>query len=210
MPSTETQDTKRTDDERNVPDIDGLTDAARRILDAASEAFYWEGIQAVGIDTIIDRAGVARGTLYNNFGSKDELIAAYLQGRHETWLRFLSEVSERGQHPQDRLLAAFDAYGEYLITDGFRGCAFTNAMAELPDWDHPAQVVARRHKESIREQFSTAAAEAGFLHPDTVAARLHLLVEGAWVTAITQRSGGPLADARALAEQLLDTETQHD
>lgn len=208
MPSSETQDTKRTDDERNVPDIDDLTDAARRILDAASAAFYWEGIQAVGIDAIIDRAGVARGTLYNNFGSKDELIAAYLQGRHEVWLQFLDEVSERYQRPQDRLLAAFDAYGEYLLTDGFRGCAFTNAMAELPDLEHPAQTVARHHKESIREQFSAGAAEAGFIHPDTVAARLHLLIEGAWVTAITQRSSAPLADARALAEQLLDTETQ--
>lgn len=207
MPSSETHSTERSADGAHAPpDTHDLTDAARRILDAASEAFYWEGIQAVGIDTIIDRAGVARGTLYNNFGSKDDLIATYLHSRHELWLRFFTEVTERYQRPEDRLLAAFDAYGEYLVTDGFRGCAFTNAMAELPDLDHPAQTVARHHKDSIRQEFAATAAEAGFIHPDTVADRLQLLIEGAWVTAITRRSTAPLADARALAEQLLDGE----
>lgn len=181
-----------------------LTEAAQRILDAASDAFYWEGIQAVGIDTIIDRAGVARGTLYNNFGSKDDLIATYLRSRHERWQCFFLQVTERYRNPVDRLLAAFDAYGEYLVSDGFRGCAFTNAMAELSDPSHPAQAVAREHKQCLHRDFVDMALASGCHDPKSVADRLQLLLEGAWVAAITRRDTSPLGDARAMAVTLID------
>jgi AcrR family transcriptional regulator len=180
-----------------------LTDAAQRILDAASDAFYWEGIQAVGIDTIIDRAGVARGTLYNNFGSKDDLIAIYLRSRQHRWQCFYAEVTERYRTPVGRLLAAFDAYGEYLVADGYRGCAFTNAMAELTDPTHPAQVIARDHKENLRRVFVEMADEAGCREPQTVGDRLQLLLEGAWVTAVARRDTRPLDDARVMAELVI-------
>ena len=118
-------------------------------MEAASELFYREGIGAVGVDTISERAGVSKRTLYNRFGGKDELVAEYLRRRDERWRAYLRGVTEGVEDPGEKLLAVFGAYGEWLAGRDFRGCPFANAAAEIPDPDHPARVVARRHKEGV-------------------------------------------------------------
>src|SRR5260221_6772462 len=105
--------------------------ARERLLAAANELFYQEGIHTVGIDRVIERAGVAKATLYNAFGSKDELIRAYLRGRHAlTRERTTSALATRYKTPRERLLGVFDVLGETAAEPGFRGCAFINASAE--------------------------------------------------------------------------------
>src|ERR1700728_1279906 len=108
------------------------TAARARLLAAASELFYAEGVQSVGIDRVIERAGVAKATLYSAFGSKDELIRAYLTRRHATRQERMMRELERFTTPRDRLLGVFDVLGEIQSEPGYRGCAFANASAESP------------------------------------------------------------------------------
>src|ERR1700736_366989 len=98
--------------------------ARERLLAAANELFYAEGVHTVGIDRIIEHAGVAKASLYNIFGSKEGLVGAYLASHHDgTTGRLMAAV---GQHrsPRERLLAVFDAQGQIIAQPEFRGCAF--------------------------------------------------------------------------------------
>src|SRR6266702_6090226 len=106
--------------------------ARERLLAAANELFYAEGVHTVGIDRVIERAGVAKASLYNTFGSKDELVRAYLEGRHERISARITRYLERYGDPRDRLLGVFEAQGEVFAESGFRGCAFVSASAESP------------------------------------------------------------------------------
>lgn len=181
-----------------------LTPAAERILKTVSRMFYEEGIRAVGVDTIAEGAEVSKITIYNNFGSKDELVAAYLRRRDARWRAVLEKVTDRHDDPIERLLAVFDAYGDYLFDEeGYRGCAFTNAAAEITDPEHPARAEIRAHKDGIREHLVALAAEAGFEEPGALAERLLILLEGAWVTAVVRRSAEPLDAAREVARLLM-------
>jgi AcrR family transcriptional regulator len=192
-----------------VTGVKGITEEgsspAERLLGAAAELFYREGIRAVGVDTVVDRAGVAKMTLYNNFGSKDELVAAYLRARDERWRAWLEEASEGRSTPQERLLAVFDALESWIEGEGgdFRGCAFINATTEIADPNHPARVVAREHKEWMREHFVKLASEAGARDPEELADQFVILFEGAIVTAVTRGDTEPTRKARAAAESLL-------
>src|SRR5690349_3475722 len=98
--------------------------ARDRLLAAADELFYAEGVHTVGIDRIIERAGVAKASLYSAFGSKEELVKAYLEGRHEIRRTRLLAGLQRFADPRERLLGVFDVLGELAGTPGFRGCAF--------------------------------------------------------------------------------------
>src|SRR3954464_3248597 len=113
--------TERLTEQRSVRD---------RLLAAADELFYAEGVHTVGIDRIIERAGVAKASLYSTFGSKDELVRAYLEGRHELRRARLVRGLERFDNPRDRLLGVFDVLAEVAAAPSFRGCAFYNASAE--------------------------------------------------------------------------------
>lgn len=177
--------------------------AAERILRTASELFYRDGIGATGVDKIVEEAGVAKMTLYKHFGGKDELIASYLRDRDKRWRASLEEITDRFDEPTQRLLAVFEAYGQWLISDSLRGCGFVNAAAELADPRHPAYIVAQEHKLGLRDHLVALAAEAGVKQPKVLADQLLLLLEGAAVTAMVWSSPEPLDTARAAAVQLI-------
>jgi AcrR family transcriptional regulator len=170
------------------------TPAGRELLDRASELFYAEGITAVGVAGIAEAAGVTKKTLYDCFGSKAALVAAYLRARHERWWAHLQE--RLAEEPS--VLTVFDSYLTHPWFDTERGCAFQRAAAELPD-DHPGRAVIREHKDAVR-------AELGRLAGDEVLAEhLFLLLEGAAARRGTERTtAGPDA-ARRCAEALVST-----
>jgi AcrR family transcriptional regulator len=106
--------------------------ARDRLLAAADELFYAEGVHTVGIDRVIEHAGVAKASLYSAFGSKDGLIRAYLEGRHRRRRERILTALDRYDTPRDRLLGVFDVLTELAALPSFRGCAFYNASAESP------------------------------------------------------------------------------
>src|ERR1700682_5917200 len=96
--------------------------ARERLLASADELFYAEGVHTVGIDRIISHAGVAKASLYNIFGSKEELVRAYLESRHAGTSERVSRALMRYRTPRDRLLGVFDAQGEQITDPAFNGC----------------------------------------------------------------------------------------
>lgn len=187
----------------------GKSPAAQRVLEAASELFYERGIWATGVDTIVEHSGVTKMTLYKHFGSKDELVAAYLRRRDELWRGWLKEaVEERAGSPRERLLAVFDALGSWLEgeVEGFRGCAFINAATEISDPGHPARAVALEQKRWMREYLEELASGVGASDPEGLAEQLLILFEGATVVTTLKASRGPTRGARAAAQTLIDDE----
>jgi AcrR family transcriptional regulator len=176
--------------------------ARERLLEAANELFYAEGVQTVGIDRVIEQAGVAKASLYNTFGSKEELVKAYLETRHAgTTARLLAAV-ERESEPRARLLAVFDAQAEFFGQPGFRGCAFSSATAEAPPGGLIEQA-ADDYRADIRGLFARLAADAGAPDPDTLARQLQLVYDGAGMAARMDRDPSIAVAARAAAEALI-------
>ena len=137
--------------------------ARERLLAAANELFYAEGVQTVGIDRIIDRAGVARGSLYNVFGSKEELVAAYLASRHEGTTSRLTAAVDRFDDPRQKILAVFDAQAQLFEQPDFNGCAFIAASTEARPGGLVEQA-ADQFRAWIRALFTGLAAKAGAGH----------------------------------------------
>jgi AcrR family transcriptional regulator len=181
--------------------------ARERLLAAADELFYAEGVHTVGIDRIIERAGVAKASLYSTFGSKDELIRAYLERRHEARRARLLTALERFDNPRDRLLGVFDVLAELAAAAGFRGCAFYNASAEEPADTGPVAEVCAKNRAWTRELFVELAREAGARDPEALADQLRILYDGSTAGARMDHTAAAASTARAVAAVLLDAAT---
>src|SRR5690349_7949737 len=134
--------------------------ARERLLAAANELFYNEGVHTVGIDRIIEQAGVAKASLYNTFGSKDELVRAYLQARHDSVTQHITRAVARYDTPRERLLAVFEGQGELSAQPDYRGCAFARASAESRPGD-PAEPATETYRRWVRDLLTELAAQAG-------------------------------------------------
>jgi AcrR family transcriptional regulator len=177
--------------------------ARERLLAAADELFYEEGVNLVGIDRVIERAGVAKASLYDCFGSKEELIRSYLQQRHEARQVRLREWMARCATPREKILAVFDSLVEAAAKPEFRGCAFARASAEArPGSSVKAMCDASRAWNL--ELFADLAKQAGAADPDRVAQQLRLLYDGAALSAHVDKPSTAAAAARAVAEMVLD------
>lgn len=178
------------------------------LLEAAARLFYAQGVAATGIDTITTEAGVAKKSLYNNFASKAELVAAYLEARHAEWLGLYGKRLEDARNPRERVLAVFDAYTDHAnaaYLNGFRGCGLLNAAAELPA-GAPGRLAVRKHKEEVEELLARHVAE---LLPGEdqraagLARHLAFLLEGAMARAGLEGDDACLKECRMIASQLL-------
>jgi AcrR family transcriptional regulator len=176
--------------------------ARERLLAAASELFYSEGVHTVGIDRVIEQAGVAKASLYNTFGSKDELVRAYLEGRHADTAGRITRALGRYDTPRDRLLGVFDAQGELFAEPGFRGCAFVSASAESPS--DVVEKAAADFRAWLLDLFTGLAREAGVPDAAGLAKQLHLLYDGAGLSARMDHDPSAAVAARAAAATLLD------
>jgi AcrR family transcriptional regulator len=181
--------------------------ARERLLTAADELFYAEGVHTVGIDRVIERADVSKASLYKIFGSKDELIRSYLTARHAARRERLTAELTRYDTPRDRLLGVFDVLGEVFLEPGFHGCPFINASAEARPESAAVQAsdTARAWRRSFLLELS---ADAGAADPRSLADQLMLLYDGANVGAGMDRDPGAAATARAAADVLLDAATR--
>lgn len=177
-----------------------------RLLAAADELFYAEGIHTVGIDRVLERAGVAKASLYGTFGSKDELVRAYLEERGRRRRERIAKRIGELDDPRERILAIFDLLGETACQGTFRGCAFVNACAEGERKPTPARDVSARQREWLRELFAQLALDAGVRDPKETGRQLGLLYDGATITAAMDGDTGAPQRARALAATLIDAE----
>ena len=184
--------------------------ARERLLQAAAECFYAHGVTGTGIDTITATAGVAKMSLYNNFASKDELVLAYLEARHEEWLElYRARLGTTDGSGRQGVAAVFDAYADHAhaaYVHGFRGCGLLNAAAELPA-GAPGREQVRRHKEQVEQLMVSHLAQLDSLSEDQVAdlaLQLSFMLEGAMARAGLEGTVELMVRAKDLALVLVD------
>jgi AcrR family transcriptional regulator len=183
---------------------DRSASARARLLAAASELFYAEGVQSVGIERVIEHAGVAKATLYSAFGSKEGLVRAYLQARHAaTQERMNRELQARYRTPKQRLVGVFEVQGLSFADPGFRGCAFVSARAEARPGG-AVEEVSDDYRTWLHTLFYDLAQQAGAVDPKSLAQQLVLLYDGAGVSAWMDRDPTAENAARAVAAAMVD------
>ncbi|HEX4509856.1 MAG TPA: TetR/AcrR family transcriptional regulator [Burkholderiaceae bacterium] len=187
-----------------VPGKGGARVSVRaRLLAAADDLFYEGGTHSVGIDRILERAGVAKASLYDTFGSKDALVQAYLEARDVARRRRVEAAVARHTSPRQKLLGVFDAVGDYMSSPQYRGCAFSRASGEsrpVEGVKHACDVA----RDWLRDLFRALARDAGARRPDTLASQLMLLYDGASVSGLMEGGVEAARIARDAAEVLLD------
>lgn len=164
--------------------MSSMVDEVReRILQTASDLFYREGARAVGVDLVVERAGVAKTSLYRHFRTKDDLIGAFLEREDEQfWKQWDSIAQRHGSDAQAELDAHMQWIGERVGRNNYRGCPQLNMAAEFPQAEHPARIVAASHKRELRMRLKGIADRLGARKPDELAAQLLLLINGAFVS----------------------------
>lgn len=175
-----------------------------RVLRAAYELFSTGGVRAVGVDTVIARAGVAKMTLYRNFPSKEDLVLEFLRRREERWTHgwVRAEIEARAETPVGRLLAVFELFDEWFRRNDFEGCAFITIMLESTDPASPVRAACVRHLANIRVIMRDLAAEAGSADPDAFSRQWHILMKGSIVSAAEGDLGAAMR-AREMGELLI-------
>lgn len=180
-----------------------------RLLDAATELFYAQGIKATGIDAIVKLAGTNKMTLYNHFSSKDELVIAFLRKRDADFtLWFLERLNSKASQPKDKLLAIFDVLEDWMSTPAFHGCAFINAASEFPAEANPVHQLSTEFYDNFKSFVNGLAVACGIVASGNLAAQITLLIEGAIVSEQMKRHCGASQQAKKAAEILIEAYLQ--
>jgi AcrR family transcriptional regulator len=178
-----------------------------RLLAAANELFYEEGVHTVGIDRVIERAGVAKASLYGTFGSKDELVRAYLERRALARRERISQRIAQYDDPRARVLGVFALMAEIAGEPTYRGCAFVNASAEGPRGESKIRQVCNDQRAWVRALFTNLARDLGASDASRVGRQLGVLYDGAMIGTSMDRDPSIANEAMAMAVDLLDAAT---
>jgi AcrR family transcriptional regulator len=175
-----------------------------RLLEAAGELFYAEGVQSVGIDRVIERAGVANTPPYSTFGSKEELVRAYLDDRHARIFGRLRTAVDAVDpaDPVARILAVFDAQAKLFPAPDYRGCAFAAAAAETPRGGRVDDAI-HSFRSDVRDLFLELTTAVGAQDPPLLASQLQLLYDGGGAAANLDQNPGIAGAVRAAATTLI-------
>jgi AcrR family transcriptional regulator len=173
--------------------------ARGRLLSAATRLFCKNGINATGIDAIINEAGTAKTTLYKLFGSKTNLVHVVLETEGKQWREwFIDAIESGGGSAQTKLARIFPALKDWFRQERFYGCPFINAVGEHDKDQKQLRAIAMRHKKVVLSYIEGLAGEMGAAEPAVLAHQLALLMDGAIVAAMVTRDPG-VADTAGLA-----------
>jgi AcrR family transcriptional regulator len=177
--------------------------ARQRLLDTADELFYNEGVHRVPMQRVIDEAGVSEQALQHAFGSREDLVRAYLRARHTRTTELIEGGLRRYGSARERLVGVFELQGQAYAAPGFRGCAFVTASAEaLPD--DVVHEAAAEYRDWVHNLFLGLSFDAQAPHPEELASQLVVLFDGAGVTAWMDHDPATVDTARAVATALVD------
>jgi len=180
--------------------------AHEHLLRAADELFYREGVRAVGIEAVVERAGVNKMSLYRQFSSKDDLVVAYLQRCDVRFFeRFDESLAKHPGEPAKQLVQYFEDLSHRASAPGYRGCPFVNVATEFPDPSHRARQSVDSNKRRLMARLTSLAQEAGAKDPVALAEELALLVEGIYAASQTYGPGcGAILAAPRTAKLLIE------
>jgi AcrR family transcriptional regulator len=175
-----------------------------RLLASARRLTAVHGV-GVGVDAILEDASVARRSLYQHFGGKDQLIAAsLLDSAQRDEERYRAALESGGSNPRARVLAVIDQLDKTTSAPGFRGCRYISAELSLPDPDHPAHAVTRNYTERLHALFEKELADLGHPEPGRAADQMLVLIDGVLAVGALRPGTHPAQAIRPMVEQLLD------
>jgi AcrR family transcriptional regulator len=179
--------------------------AQEHLLRAAGELFYREGVRAVGVDAVVERAGVNKMSLYRQFSSKDELVLAYLELKDKQFFGYVEKsFAMHPGEPAKQLQQYFDDLAVRASAEDYRGCPFVNVAVEFPDASHAARQFVADNKARLMARLTELTTAAGAEDPVGLAHALGLLIEGVYAASQTYGPGcGPILVAPRVAAQLL-------
>jgi AcrR family transcriptional regulator len=184
--------------------MDGAT-AQEQLLDAAESLFYRDGIRAISVDAVVERAGVNKMSVYRQFSSKDDLVVAYLRRMDARFReRVERSIAKHPGEPAQALVQSIIDLVERASNPDYRGCPFVNVACEFADREHPARVSVACNKEYLMARLLELSTAAGAADPQLLADSLALLVEGVYAASQTFGPGcGPMRSAPATAALLV-------
>lgn len=191
-----------------MPDTETVKTKRDELLEIASKLFYKQGYYRTGVKQIIDEAGIAKGTFYSHFKSKEDLGVAWLKARHSTWNGWMEEfLAKSGGVASDRILSLFDFLEDWMQSSNFRGCAFLNTLTETPEGDSPLRLEIESHKKSLLSEVQSLVDE----HFETedqpelgqLARSIYILFEGALIEMQNFRDIWPAQAAKEQVRRLL-------
>lgn len=166
-----------------APDVTPANEVRERILETASALFYARGVRAVGVDLVVEKAGVAKTSLYRHFRTKDDLIAAFLDREDaDFWQTWDQAAAPHRDNPEAELAAHLAWISSRTSRQGYRGCPQINTAAEFPEAGHPARLVAARHMQELHRRLEGLSSRLGARNPTSLATQLAVLINGAFVS----------------------------
>lgn len=181
--------------------------ARQRLLDAAMEMFYREGARAVGVDSVVAKAGVCKMSLYRAFPSKDDLIVAFLEEASRRYWTWWDGVMERAPgDPHGQLREVFASLARRTASASFRGCPFVNTAVEFPDPMHPGRAVVAAHRRELRRRLLGLTQAIGAREPEVLADQLLLLMDGAYASGSVMPGDNASRAVVSAAEALITTQ----
>jgi AcrR family transcriptional regulator len=182
----------------------GAIDVREKILETASDLFYRQGVRAVGVDLVVEKAGVAKTSLYRHFRTKDDLIAAFIERQDlEFWRTWDRVAAQHAKDAKAELDAQLSWIGERVGKTSYRGCPQINVAAEFPEADHPARKIAKAHKREMRRRLKGIAERLKVAAPEELAGQLAVLINGAFVSTPLFEPGESTALLKRAAEALI-------
>ena len=192
---------------RGAPRRDEPT-ARERLIDAVGELFYRDGVRAVGVDTVAERSGVSKSSLYRTFASKDELIAAFAEDQNRRYWAWWDQTIQAHQGaPRRQIEALVAGVAQQIGQPHFRGCPFINLAAELSDPQHPALAITCGNKQDVRARLRRLGRELGAREPERLGDQLSLLLDGAYGRTLTLGAKGLQRELLEMAKLLIDAQT---
>jgi len=176
------------------------------ILNAAEELFYQEGIHAVSIDAVVERAGINKMSVYRQFSSKTKLILAYMTRKQQAfWTEWTNSLAMHPAQPREQLIQFFRDLVAKAVCSDYRGCCFLNVAVEFPDPSHAVRELVAAHQQRVHDTLLQMAEDLGAVHPSELAFTLRLLMEGAYADSQTYGTGrADLQMLPAIVEKLMD------
>lgn len=175
------------------------------VLDTAERLFYAHGVHAVGMDELVRETGLSKMSVYRLFPTKDALLGAYLQRRSDMLIGLIdADIEHHAGDPRAALLSIFEAVDRDTARVEFRGCPFNNASVEFDDPAHPARSISRAYKEALLNRLQSLAKQIDPVRWQVLAAWLHLVVDGMYLSAGMLGPDGPSASGVALARKLIE------
>ena len=177
-----------------------------RLMDAAGDLFYREGLHAITAERVADQAGLTKPTIYNLFGSKDALVFETLQRRGQQIRQYIEQRAAGCDAPEEKLMAVMLAHAEMLTSEGFHGCPLVIAAVQSPE-STQARELANAHKAWLHGLLAQFSKRAGMKSPDVLASSLVLILEGAAAMSAVQPAELVAKHARAAVGALIGAHT---